>query len=70
MAQWVKNLTAAAWVAVEVWVRSPVQHSGFKDPVWLQLQHRLQLWLGFNTWIGSFHVSGTAIHLKNNNNKK
>ena len=32
MAQWVKNLTAAIWVAVEVWVRSPAQCSGLKDP--------------------------------------
>ena len=28
--QWVKNLTAASWVAVEVRVRSPAQHSGLK----------------------------------------
>lgn len=25
MAQWVKNLTAEAWVAMEVWVRSLAQ---------------------------------------------
>ena len=25
MAQWVKNLTTAAWVAAEIWVRSPTQ---------------------------------------------
>ena len=32
MAQGVKNLTAAAWVAMEVWVQSPTWHSGLKDP--------------------------------------
>ena len=48
MAQWVKNLTAAAQVAVELQVQSPAQHSGLKDLVIPQLQHRLQLWLGFN----------------------
>ena len=29
VAQSVKNLTVVAQVAVEVWVRSPAQHSGF-----------------------------------------
>ena len=37
--QWVKNLTAVAWVAAEVGVPSPVQCSGLKDPGLLQLQH-------------------------------
>ena len=27
MAQWVKNLTAAAWITGAVWVPSPAQHS-------------------------------------------
>ena len=31
--QWVKNPTAAAWVAVEVQARSLAQCSGLKDPV-------------------------------------
>ena len=30
MAQWVKNLTAEAWVAAEVRVQSPAQYNGFK----------------------------------------
>ena len=30
MIQWVKNPTAAASVAAEVWVQSPAQHSGLK----------------------------------------
>ena len=30
--QWVKHLTGAAWVSVEVQVRSPTWHSGLKDP--------------------------------------
>ena len=29
-AQWVKNLTAAAQVAAEVWIRSPAQLSGLR----------------------------------------
>ena len=33
MAQWVKNLTAVAWVTVEAQVRSLAWHSGLKDPV-------------------------------------
>jgi len=37
--QWVKNLTPAALVAVEVWVQSPARWSGLKDPG-LQLQLR------------------------------
>ena len=32
MAQWIKNPTAVTWVAVEVQVRSPAQHSGLKGP--------------------------------------
>ena len=31
MAQWVKNPTAAAWVATEAWVWSLAQYSGLKD---------------------------------------
>ena len=38
MAQWVKNPTAAAWVATEAWVQSPAQHSLLKDPGLPQLQ--------------------------------
>ena len=30
-AQWVKNLTAVAWVTAEAWVQSPVLCSGLKD---------------------------------------
>ena len=37
MVQWVGYLTAEAWVAVEVWVRSQDQGSGSKDPELLQL---------------------------------
>ena len=42
VAQWVKNLTAAAWF------RSPAWHSGLKDLTLLQLWHRLQLLLRFD----------------------
>ena len=58
MVQWVKNLTAAAWVAAEVQVCFPVQHSGLKDPVLLQLWHGLQLQLRFNPWPGSLNMPG------------
>ena len=47
---WVKNPTAVAWVAVEVWVQSPFQHNGLKDPV----LHILQLWLEFSPQPGNF----------------
>ena len=33
MAQWVKNPTGGAQVALEAWVPSLTQHSGLKDPV-------------------------------------
>ena len=56
MVQWVKNLTAAVWVTVKVWVQSLARHSGLKDQVLLQLQCRLQLRLGFNLWPGNFHM--------------
>ena len=47
--QWIKNLTAAAQVAVEV-VSSQTQQGGLKD---LAL---LQLWLRFSPWPGNFHM--------------
>ena len=48
MAQWVKNLTAVAWVTVEVQVQSPAHCSGLKDLALPQLWHRWQLQLKFN----------------------
>ena len=42
VAQWVKNLTAVAQIAAEVWFRSLAWHRGLEDLVLLQLQH------GFN----------------------
>ena len=39
MAQKVKNPTATAQVATEVWVQSLAQHSVLKDLALLQLQH-------------------------------
>ena len=50
VAQWVKNLTASGWVAAEVQVPSPAQHSGLKDPAWSQLGLR------FNPLPGNVHV--------------
>ena len=44
----VKNPTAAAWVAVELWVISLALCSGLKD---LALA-----WLGFSPWLGNFHM--------------
>ena len=46
MVQWLKNLTAVAWVFEEVQVRSPTLCSGLKNPALPQLCCRLQLWLG------------------------
>ena len=42
MVQWVKNLTAAASVAAEMRVQSPVRCNGLKNPVLLQLWCRSQ----------------------------
>ena len=47
MVQWVKNLTAGAQVVVGS-ILGLVQW--IKDPVLLQLWHRLQLQLRFNHW--------------------
>ena len=44
MGQWVKNLTAVAWVAAEARVQSLARHSGLKDTALLQLQLRFDLW--------------------------
>lgn len=46
---WVKNPTAAAWVAAEVRVES-------RGPVLPQLQCQSQLQLGFNRWSRNFHM--------------
>ena len=54
VAQWVKNLPAAARVTVEAQVPSPAPHSGLKDPA--LLWHRWQLGLRFSPWPGYFHV--------------
>ena len=50
VAQWVKNLTIAAQVAVEVWVRSLAQRSGLRYPALLWVWHRPQLCLRFKPW--------------------
>ena len=47
MAQWVKNVTAVAEVAVEARVRLLAWHRGLKHTALLQQWCRLQLWLGF-----------------------
>ena len=46
VAQWVKDLTAAAWVAAEGWVCSPAWHS----------ELRIWLWLGLDPWPGNLHM--------------
>ena len=55
MAQWVKNLTAAAPGAAELRVHSLALQSGLRDPALLQLQHRSLLWLGFSSWPRNLH---------------
>ena len=62
MAQWVNDPT----VSVEMPVWSPVQHSGWKDTVLLQLWHRSQLWLGFSPWPGNFHMPLGQLKKKKN----
>ena len=57
MVQWVKTLTAVAWVDAEVQGRSLDQRNGLKDLALLQLWHRSQLQLRFNHWPGNFHMS-------------
>ena len=64
VAQWVKNLTAVAWVTAEVWVPSLAWHSGLTDLALLQLQHRSQLWwLRFNPWPGEL-LCATGVAIK------
>ena len=46
MVQCVKNLTAAAQVAAEVWVQFLAWCSGLKDLALLQPWHRSELWPG------------------------
>lgn len=53
VAQWAKNLTAAAWVAVKVQIWSLARLSGLKDKV---LRCGSQLWLGFSPRPGNFHM--------------
>ena len=63
--QQVKNLTAVAQIATEVWVQSPAWCSELKDLMMLQLQHKSQLLLGFNPWPGeSPYAMGVAIKKK------
>ena len=57
--QWVKKLTAAAWVVAEAQVRSPPQPSGLKELVLLQY-----LWLGFNLRTETTICHGVAIEKK------
>ena len=64
--QWVKNPTAAAWVAVELRFQSLAQYSGLKDPALPQLRCRSQLRLGMDPWPGIPYATGAAI----NKNKK
>ena len=56
VAQWVKNLTAAARVATEAEVQSLGLHNESKDLVLPQLRHRSQLWLGCSPQPGNFHM--------------
>ena len=48
--QWIKNLTAMAWISAEAQVQSPAQYSGLKDLV----LPRVPLW--FNPWSGTIHM--------------
>ena len=70
MVQWVKNPTAAAWVAAEVQVQSPAPCIGLKGSVLPWLQHGLRLWLRFNPWPGTSicHGCGYKIERKKETN--
>ena len=50
MVQWVKSMTAAAQVAVEVWVQSLAWCTGLKDLVLPQLPP------GFSPCLENFHM--------------
>ena len=56
MAKWVKNLTAVAWITVEVWGSHLAQWA--KDLVLKKLPWRLEFnsQLGFNPWPGNIHM--------------
>ena len=54
MVQGVKNLTAVAWVTVQAWVQPLAQHSGLKNPVLMQLWHRLNPAQNFHV-LGVWH---------------
>ena len=56
VAQSVKNLTAAAQVAVEMRVRSLAWCSRLKDLALLHLWCRSQVWLRLSPWSGNFHM--------------
>ena len=51
MVQWVKNLTAVAWLAVDAQVQSPAGHSGLKR-------------ISIATAIAQLPGPGTSIHWK------
>lgn len=60
MVQWVRNLTAVACVTMKV--QPTAWCHGLEDPLFLQLWHRLELKLTFNTDPGNFHnATGVAI---------
>ena len=54
--QWVKNMTAVAWVTAEAQVGALAWGSGLKGPALPQMWRRSQLLLGFNAWNGNFHM--------------
>ena len=64
MVQWVKNLTPVTQVAVQAGVRSVVQHSGLKGPVFPQLQCGSQLQCRFNPWpSGKIHMPAVQLYI-------
>ena len=66
MAQWVKNLTAAIWVAAEAQVQSLAPCSGLKDLTLLQLQDATQIQFPAQ----EFPYAAGADTSNNNNNLK
>ena len=70
MVQWVNNLTALAWVTVEVQVQTLAWYNGLEDHVLPHLWHNLELWVRFNPWARNFHMPRVQLLKKNEGRKR
>ena len=69
MVQWVKNLTSVAWITLEVQFSSR-PCAVVKDLTLPQLQHWLQLWLGFSPGLATSTCHGVAIYKREREREK